>query len=147
MPPKYSDSVRNTIETYLRAGVEPLQIASEVRVSHQWVYQLRQTLDAFDTVSPPHLGVQGRPRKITAEAEQGLLDFLNDNPSAYQDEMIEFLLSEFGISILISTVYRLLKNLNQTHKHVKHIHPNRDNKLRPISELRYINIKQISLFL
>ena len=83
MPPKYSDSVRNTIETCLRAGVEPLQIASEVHVTHQWVYQLRQILDAFGTVSPPHLGVQGRPRKVTAEAEQGLLDFLNDNPSAY----------------------------------------------------------------
>ena len=113
MPPKYSDSVRNTIETCLRTGVEPLQIASEVRVSHQWVYQLRQTLDAFDTVSPPHLGVQGRPRKITAEAKQDLLDFLDDNPSAYQDEMIEFLLSEFGISMTQSTVSRLLKNLNQ----------------------------------
>jgi hypothetical protein len=74
MPPTYSDSVRCTIETCLRAGVEPLQIASEVRVSHQWVYKLRQVLDAFGTVSPPHLGVQGRPRKITVEAEEGLLD-------------------------------------------------------------------------
>jgi hypothetical protein len=53
MPPKYSDSVRNTIETCLRAGVEPLQIASEVHITHQWVYHLRQVLDAFDTVSPP----------------------------------------------------------------------------------------------
>ena len=130
MPPKYSDSVRNTIETCLRAGVEPLQIASEVRVSHQWVYQLRQTLDAFDTVSPPHLGVQGRPRKITADAEQGLLDFLDDNPSAYQDEMIEFLLSEFGISVTQSTVSRLLKNLNQTHKRVERIYSERDDKLQ-----------------
>ena len=112
MPPRYNDSVRNTIETCLRAGVEPLQIASEVRVSHQWVYQLRQTLNAFDTVSPPHLGVQGRPRKVTAEAEQDLLDFLDDNPSAYQDEIVEFLLSEFGISVSVSTVCRLLKNLN-----------------------------------
>src|SRR5213082_417237 len=99
MPPKYSYSVRNTIETCLRAGVEPLQIASEVRVSHQWVYQLRQTLNAFDTVSPPHLGVQGRPRKITTEAKQDLLDFLDDNPSAYQDEIIEFLFNKFNIFI------------------------------------------------
>jgi hypothetical protein len=30
----YSDSVRNTIETCLRAGVEPLQIASEVHVTY-----------------------------------------------------------------------------------------------------------------
>src|SRR6266480_2605531 len=114
MPPKYSDSVRNTIETCLRTGVEPLQIASEVRVSHQSVYQLRQTLDAFDTVSPFHLGVQGRPRKITVEAEQSLLDFLDDNPSVYQDEMIKFLFSEFDISITQLTIFRLLKNLNQT---------------------------------
>jgi hypothetical protein len=53
MPPKYSDSVRNIIETCLRAGVEPLKIASEVHVTYQWVYHLRQALDAFDTVSPP----------------------------------------------------------------------------------------------
>jgi hypothetical protein len=53
MPPKYSDSVRNIIETCLRAGVEPLQIASEVHATHQRVYQLRQVLDAFDTVPPP----------------------------------------------------------------------------------------------
>jgi hypothetical protein len=45
--------VRNTIETCLQAGVEPLQIASEVRISHQWVYQLRQVLNTFNTVSPP----------------------------------------------------------------------------------------------
>ena len=130
MPPKYSDSVRNIIETCLRAGVEPLQIASEVHVTHQWVYQLRQVLDAFDTVSPPHLGVQGRPRKVTAEAEQGLLDFLDDNPSAYQDEIAEFLLSEFDISITQSTVSRLLKRLNQTHKRVKRTHTARDDELR-----------------
>jgi hypothetical protein len=53
IPPKYSDLVRNIIETCLRAGVEPLQIASEVHVTHHWVYHLRQVLDAFDTVSPP----------------------------------------------------------------------------------------------
>jgi hypothetical protein len=82
MPPAYSDSVRCTIETCLRASIEPVQIASEVRVSHQWVYQLRQVLDAFGTLSPPHLGVQGLPRKITVEAGEGLLDFIHDNPSA-----------------------------------------------------------------
>jgi hypothetical protein len=43
-PPKYSDSARNTIETYLRAGVEPLQIASEVRFTHQWVYTCGRSL-------------------------------------------------------------------------------------------------------
>jgi transposase len=129
MPPKYSDSVRQTVETCLRAGVEPLQIASEVHVFNQWVYQLRQFFDAFGTVFPPHLGVQGRPRKVTADVEQGLLDFFDDNPSAYQDEMVEFLFSEFGISVTQSTVSRLLKKLNQIHKCTEHIHIIRDDEL------------------
>jgi hypothetical protein len=50
-PPNHHGS--NIIETCLRAGVEPLQIANEVHITHQRVYQLRQVLDAFDTVSPP----------------------------------------------------------------------------------------------
>jgi transposase len=130
MPPTYNDSVRCTIETCLRAGVEPLQIASEVRVSHQWVYKLRQVLDVFGTVSPPHLGVQGRPRKIPVDAEEGLLDFIHDNPSAYQDEIAEFFLSEFGIAVSQPTVSRLMKRLNHTYKRGERTHIARNNELR-----------------
>jgi len=43
---------------------------------------------------------------------------------------MEFLLSEFGISMSVSTVCRLLKNLNQTHKRVKRTYLNRDDELR-----------------
>ena len=44
--------------------------------------------------------------------------------------MVEFLLSEFGISVTQSTISRLLKNLNQTHKRIERIHSERDDKLR-----------------
>ena len=74
--------------------------------------------------------MQGRPRKVTAEAEQGLLDFLDDNPSVYQDEITEFLLSEFDISITQSTVSRLLKRLNQIHKRIKRTYIIRNDELR-----------------
>jgi hypothetical protein len=40
--------------------------------------------------------VQGRPRKITHEAEEGIVDFIDQNPTAYQDEVAEFLLTEYG---------------------------------------------------
>jgi hypothetical protein len=65
-----------------------VQIAEEDRVSHGWVSHLRQSLDAIETVSPLPLSVQGRPRKITHAAE-GLLDFIDQNPTAYQDEIAE----------------------------------------------------------
>jgi hypothetical protein len=79
---KYAESVRQTVEACLCTGVEVTQIAQEVHVSHQWVSFLRQNLDAFDTVSPPPLSVQGRPRKITHDAEEGILDFLEQNSVA-----------------------------------------------------------------
>ena len=41
--------------------------------------------------------MQGRPRKITHDAEQGVDDFLDQNLTAYLDEVAEFLLSEYGI--------------------------------------------------
>jgi transposase len=128
--PKYAESVRQTVETCLRAGVGVVQIAEEVRISHSWVSHLRQNLDAFDTVSPLPLSVQGRPLKITHEAEEGILDFLDQNPTAYQDEIAEFLLTEYGIQTHQSTISRVLKRLNQTYKRIERAHEERDDKAR-----------------
>jgi transposase len=122
--------VRQTVEACLRAGVEVTQIAEEVHVSHQWVSFLRQNLDAFNTVSPPPLSVQGRPRKITNDAEERILDFLEQNPTAYQDEITEFLLTEYDIEASQSTVSRVLKRLNQTHKRNERVCEERDNQAR-----------------
>jgi hypothetical protein len=86
------------LETCLRADVLPQDIAKEAHVSHQWVYQLRQTLEAFDTASPPPpLSVQGRPRKIHHDVEEGAKEFIEQNLTAYQDEIVKFLASEFDI--------------------------------------------------
>jgi len=56
----------------------------------------------------------GRPKKITAEALEGLLDWLFDNDSdkqlAYLDEMVIFLQKEYDIRVSLSTVSRALKS-------------------------------------
>ena len=44
--------------------------------------------------------------------------------------MVEFLLSEFGISIARLTVSRLLKNLNQIYKYAERIYNKKDDELR-----------------
>lgn len=128
--PKYSESVRQSVETCLRAGVNVTQIATEIHVSHQWVSSLRKNLDAFDSVSPPPLSVQGRPRKITHDAEEGIIDFLEQNPTAYQDEIAEFLLTEYGIEAHQSTISRVLKRLNHTHKRAERANTERDDNAR-----------------
>jgi hypothetical protein len=58
------------------------------------------------------------------------LDFIHDNPSAYQDEITEFFLSEFGIVVSQPTVSRLIKRLNHIYKRGERIHVARDDELR-----------------
>ena len=112
--PKYCESVRNTVETCLAAGVKPKEIASELRVSNQWVYKLRERFDAFGTVSSPHPSVQGRPRKIHQAAREGIVELLEQNNTIYRDEVVDFLAEEYSITVSKSTVSRLLKQLQIT---------------------------------
>jgi DDE superfamily endonuclease/Arginine repressor, DNA binding domain len=74
-------------------------------------------------VSPAHLGVQGRPRQVSFEAEQGILEFIDQNPTCYQDEIVDFLLTEYDICTSQSTVCRVLKRLKQTHKRIERLFP------------------------
>ena len=123
MPMKYCDSVRQTVEVCLRAGVTGAQIARELKLNEQWVSKLNVNLHCFGTVSPAHPSVQGRPRQIPFEAEQGILEFIDQNPTCYQDEIVDFLLTEYGISVHRTTVSRVLKKLNQTHKRIERLFP------------------------
>jgi transposase len=103
MPLKYHESVRGAVEDFLRTGLGNSEIGQNLQVSNQWVSDLRKLLQAFGTTTPPHPSVQGRPRKIHTQPEEGILDFLDDNPTAYLDEIQDFLLTEYGIPVSVST--------------------------------------------
>ena len=64
----------------------------------------------------------GRPRKITPETLEGLLDWLlennDDKAFLYLDEMIVFLDEKYEISISKSTISRTLLKNNITKKAV-----------------------------
>jgi transposase len=130
MPAKYHESVRKAVEDLLRAGVTPYSIERDLQISHQWVYQLRQLVETFGTSIPAHPAVQGRPRKIHAQAEEGILDFLDNNPTAYLNEIEDFLLTEYGIKVSVPTVWRCLNRLKQSHKKTSKTKPERDDILR-----------------
>jgi transposase len=99
-------------------------------VSDSWVYELRKLIETFGTTTPPHPSVQGRPRKIHAQAEEGILDFLKDNPAAYLDEVEDFLLTEYGIKASVPTVWRCLRRLKQIHKKTTRVKTAQDDALR-----------------
>jgi hypothetical protein len=57
---------------------------------------MRENLRTFGEVAPApaQFQVQGRPRLITPEAREGVLDFLLKNKLAYVDEVQFYLKSE-----------------------------------------------------
>ena len=128
--PKYSEQVRLLIESNLNVGVRPIDIAKRLQVSPAFVSRLRSNISLFGDVSPPPLSVQGRPRKIHSEAEEGILDFLDEYPTARADEVCDFLSDEFNIEVSTWTARRVLKRLCLSHKKVEHVRTEQDAALQ-----------------
>jgi transposase len=126
----YSDGVRHVVELGLAAGKTPQGIVEDLGVGLSWAYKLKNQFDAFGTVSAPPMIVQGRPRKIHREAQEAVVEFLEQNPSAYQDEIVDFLAEEFEIFVHRTTVCRLLKDVDITHKKIGRAYTDRDDIVR-----------------
>jgi transposase len=118
------------VEVCLRSGVSGAQIARELKVNPQWVSKLNVILQCFRTVSPALPSVQGRPRRIPVEAEEGILEFIDQNPTCYQHEIADFLVTEYGISVHQATISRVLKKLKHTYKRIERLFPEASNVQR-----------------
>lgn len=69
--------------------------------------------------------------------KKGILGFLDDNPTAYLDEIEDFLLTECVIKTHLATVSRCMKRLKQSHKQTTRTKPKTDDVLRA----RYFSIR------
>jgi DNA-binding CsgD family transcriptional regulator len=72
-------NVRQAIGALLEAGASPVELARLYRCHPATVYRYRANLDLYGDVAPPPPSVQGRPRKITYRAREGMLDWLLEN--------------------------------------------------------------------
>jgi transposase len=126
MPSKLTEAARDDIELQLQSGTRPDVIASAYRISERQVYKMRENLHIFGCVAPDpaQFQVQGRPRLVTPEAREGVLDFLLENGKlAYIDEVKFYLEDEWGIEVSATTAQRLVKSLNMTKKVVSYSVP------------------------
>ena len=130
--PRYSDALRDLIESQLQCGIPQIDIVRSLRVSKSWVSNLRSNFDCYGTVSPPPVGVQGRPRKVNAEAEEGIVDFLEEYPTARLDEVCDFLNDEYDVRVSRNTAGRVLHRLNQTSKVARRVHTEQDPEVRAL---------------
>jgi len=87
--------------------------------STRTIERMRQSLDLFGTPYLPKVNSPGRPRALAKSQVDWLVDYLNDKPTAYFDELALTIYDEFGIDVHPSTVGLVLKRRNWTRKAVK----------------------------
>jgi transposase len=115
---RFSKAAANNMALLLASDVKPREIAQSYRCHAATVCRIKQNVDLFGEARPAPLAVSGRLRKITAEALEGLLDWVLDNGDdkklshieemSYIDEMIHFLDKEYDINVLRQAVSRAL---------------------------------------
>jgi transposase len=117
---RFSKAAADDMALMLAADVPPREIANSFHCHYSTVLRIRQNIANFGEARPAPLVVMGRPKKITAAALEGLVDWLLDNGSdkklAYLDEMVIFLEEEYDIGVSTSTVSRALSKNNITNK-------------------------------
>ena len=62
-----------------------------------------------------------RPRVLSEEHEQELLEYLDKRPMVYLDEMAYFLLDELDLRVIEATVFRVLRRLRCSRKQYRRV--------------------------
>jgi transposase len=114
---------REEMALLVRAGASPAEIANTFHCHLSTAYNYRQNHRAFRDSLPGPVSVQGRPRKMTREMQEGLVDWLLENAEdtqlSYREEMRHFIEEEYGIQVSVSTIGRMLKEAKISYKKVR----------------------------
>jgi transposase len=104
-------------------------IADIASCSQRTVVRVRANVQAFGAPSVPK-AIGGRSSRIPSHVLDALLDCLLIKPDLYIDEMAEFILDEFDMSVPEHSVRRSLKACDWSKKKTQRVACERDNNLR-----------------
>ena len=99
-------------------------------VSTRTLQRMRQNWKLYGTVYIPCEDFGGRPRALSELHEQELLGYLDKRPMAYLDEMMYFLLDEFGLRVVEVTIWNALHRLGWSRKIGRKVARERNHELR-----------------
>lgn len=124
------DEVVHRIRLRVEANESVAAIAEAVKVSKKTIYKLRLNLDIWGEPYAPPTVTLGRHRSLLPYQEMKLLKFLEDQPTAYLDEMQTFLFDEFDALLSLTSIYRALERARWSRKVVKAQAAERSTTLR-----------------
>jgi transposase len=103
------------------------QLATNHNTTIQTIYRYQKRVRRG---LPPARPLGGTPRSITYKMEFVIRVLLDERPWIYQDEITEFLLEVFDITVHQSTISRTLKRIHITRKKLTVMAVQRNEELR-----------------
>lgn len=107
---------QQSVIAHMAAKKRDCEVAAATGVDRHTVAKLRLSLEYWGQCCPPPTVRLGRPRLLLQAQLDALAEYLHGRPSAYLEEMQDYLYKEFDIEASISTVWRALGLLNYTRK-------------------------------
>ena len=115
MKPYSLDFRRKIVETYVNEPISQRKLANRFRISLSFVEKLlKQLRETGDFAPKPHGG--GQTPKLNEQQLEFLSALVESHNDATLAELCELLEQETQVSISSSTMWRVLKQLNQTRK-------------------------------
>ena len=116
MPRPISSALRTRIRDHLDRKDSTAVIHQATGVSVSTINRIRK---AYRDTGSVMAFTPGRPQALSNYHAEQLMEYLNQRPTAYQDEMVWFLFDEFGILVDQSTISRALSRRHWSRKVVK----------------------------
>ena len=132
-PTRLSPSDCHRIRAFLEDTELPCSvIGSKCGVNKRTVERMKTNLELFGSFYPPAFNRRGRPRALTIAEEEWLLLYLEDQPTAYMDELALVLWDKFAVDVVPQVVGRVLKRNGWSRKKAKEIAKQRSAKARAL---------------
>jgi transposase len=132
MARKLAKSQHSQIKGMLRSkSFKAHEIAGTTECSVRSVYTIKSNLRQYGSTKAPSNG-GGRPRSITPAMFDALCERLLEKPDLYLDEMVLFLLDEFGVQVSTQSIRRALRSIGWTKKKIRRIAKGRNADLRDL---------------
>ncbi|KAH8752342.1 hypothetical protein F5882DRAFT_368716 [Hyaloscypha sp. PMI_1271] len=108
---RLADDVVHRILIRLSASDPIPSITTAVGVAHETVYRMQRNVELWGVPYPPPTVKLGLRRLLLPYQEERLLEFLEDQPTAYLDEIEQFIYDEYNeLEVSIGCTRRLLLN-------------------------------------
>lgn len=113
-----------------RSHWKPSAIAEKSHCHIRTAYRWEQRLHMYGTPNLPKVLKTGRPRRLHKAARDSLIEYLQQHPWSYQDELSMFLEEEWSLTVSQPTISRLLKEHRISQKKGQRVGHTQSRQLR-----------------